>query len=157
MVAYPQVNAYLNNHYEGMSPEQLILLLYKGALSRLKLAREGIKENNAKKRGENISKVIAIISELNASVDPNMNDESTQFLRGLYIAILAELPKISLNNDIKTLDRANGYIQELKNIWERDVMGKSKQPQQKVVPLPRGMAPGMATSENKVSFQAISV
>ena len=153
MAAYPQVNAYLNNHYEGMSPEQLILLLYKGALSRLKLAREGIKENNAKKRGENISKVIAIVSELNASVDPTMNDESTQFLRGLYVAILAELPKVSLNNDIKTLDRANAYIQELKEIWERDVMAKPKKPQQKAMPLPTGMAPG----ENKVSFRAFSV
>ncbi|HAR34386.1 MAG TPA: flagellar export chaperone FliS, partial [Desulfobacter sp.] len=69
MAAYQQLHTYLNNHYEGMDPEQLILLLFKGALTRMKLAREGIEEGNIQKKGENLSKVIAIISELNASVD----------------------------------------------------------------------------------------
>jgi flagellar protein FliS len=51
MAAYQQVNNYLTNHYEGMDPEQLILLLFNGALSRLKLAREGIMEKDVKKKG----------------------------------------------------------------------------------------------------------
>lgn len=126
MAAYQQVNQYLNHHYESMNPEQLILLLYNGALSRLRLTREGIKEDDVKKKGENLSKAIAIISELNASVDSKMEDESTQFLRGLYAAILAELPKITFNNDLKTLNRTEKYISELKKIWEKDVMAKGK-------------------------------
>lgn len=109
-----------------MEPEQLIFLLYKGALDRIRLTREGIEENNIKKRGENLSKVIAIISELHTSVDPIMNDESTQFLRGLYSAILMELPKVSLNNDIEILRQTHAYISKLKEIWENDVMGKNK-------------------------------
>ena len=106
MAAYQQINTYLDNHYKSMSPEKLILMLYHGALKRLKLAREGIVEKNLSKKGENISKAIAIISELRASVDPSLNDESTQFLRGLYNAILEELPRVNLNSDIKALDRA---------------------------------------------------
>lgn len=125
MTALAQVNQYLNNHYQGMEPEQLILLLYKGALDRIQMTREGIKEKNIQKRGENLSKLIAIISELNASVDTEMNDESTLFLRGLYTAILTELPKISLGNRMDILDRTEAYIKELKSIWEKDVMGKS--------------------------------
>ena len=127
MAAYQQVNQYLNHHYESMDPEQLILLLYNGALSRLRLTREGIKEGDVKKKGENLSKAIAIISELNASVDSKMADESTQFLRGLYAAILSELPKIALNNDLKTLNRAERYISELREIWEKEVMAKGKE------------------------------
>ena len=115
MAAYQQVNNYLSTHYEGMDPEQLILLLYNGALSRLRSTQEGIKENDVKKKGENLSKAIAIISELNASVDSKMDDESTRFLRGLYTAILTELPKISLNNDLKVLDRAEAYIEKLRS------------------------------------------
>ena len=102
-----------------MDPEQLILLLFNGALSRLRSAREGIEEKDVKKKGENLSKAIAIISELNASIDSKMNDESTRFLRGLYTAILTELPKVILNNDLKTLDRTETYISKLKEIWER--------------------------------------
>jgi flagellar protein FliS len=125
MTALAQVNIYLNKHYEGMEPEQLILLLYKGALDRIRLTKEGIRENNIQKRGENLSKVIAIISELNLSVDPKMQDESTLFLRGLYSAILAELPKVSLDNNLQILNRTEAYIKRLKEIWENDVMGKS--------------------------------
>jgi flagellar protein FliS len=162
MVAYQQVNNYLSNHYEGMDPEQLILLLYNGALTRLRSTREGIYEHDVKKRGENLSKAIAIISELNASVDSKMNDESTRFLRSLYTAILTELPKISLNNDLKVLDRAEAYIEKLKEIWEKDVMGKTRQPQPKVVPEPLrkpffSTGTGMEAGESKPSFQAISV
>lgn len=150
MAAYPQINNYLSNHYDGMSPEQLILMLYNGALSRLKLAREGILENNIPKKGENLSKAIAIISELNASVSSKMNDESTQFLRGLYTAILTELPKVSMNNDIKIIDRTSAYIAELKSIWEKDVMGKKQNGKGKIV--------NIAENENQPTrFHSFSV
>jgi len=122
MAAYQQINTYLNNHYDGMDPEQLIFLLYKGALSRLRLTRDGIMEKNVKKKGENLSKAIAIISELNASVNSKMEDESTLFLRGLYTAILEELPKVTLNNDLKTLKRAEKYISRLKEMsWQKKI------------------------------------
>ena len=116
---------YINNHYDGMTPEQLILMLYKGALQRLKLAKQGIEEKNIQKRGENLSKVIGIISELNASLDTEGKDESIQFLAGLYTAMLLELPKVSLNNDIEILERTERYIEKLKEIWEMNVMGKA--------------------------------
>ncbi|MGD9824486.1 flagellar export chaperone FliS [Desulfobacter sp.] len=116
------LNTYLNNHYEGMTPENLIHLLYKGALKHLKCAREGIIEKSPKKRGEHLSRVIAIVSELNASIDPTMNDDSTRFLRGLYTSILMELPKISLTNDVKTIDLASAYIEKLNEIWETQVL-----------------------------------
>lgn len=127
MSPYSMVDSYLNNHYEGMAPEQLILLLYKGAIDRLKLTMEGIEEKNIKKKGENLSKVIAIVSELNASVDTKMNDESTLFLRGLYNSILMELPKVSFNNDIEILKQTEAYISKLKKIWETDVMAKGNE------------------------------
>lgn len=142
-----QYNSYINNHYDGMSPEQLILVLFKGALSRLKLVKEGIKEKNIQKRGENLSKVIGIISELNSSLDSKMKDESTQFLRGLYKAILLELPKVSINNDIRIVERTESYISKLMGIWETDVMGKGqstaqKPLQKKTAPIPIKPLPG---------------
>ena len=121
---------YMNNHYDGMNPEQLILMLYKGALFRLQLVKQGIEEKNIQKRGENLSKVIAIVAELNASINPDMTDNSTNFLRGLYSAILMELPKVSLTNDIKIINQVERYISKLKDIWENDVIGKKAAPLQ---------------------------
>jgi len=160
MAAYQQVHTYLNNHYEGMDPEQLILLLFNGALTRMKLAREGIEERDIQKKGENLSKAIAIISELNASVDSTMTDESTRFLRGIYTAILMELPKVTLNNDLKTLDRAKAYISRLKEIWETDVMAKKQVPPTAVVKNTspkRSFQPAFNQDRPNTTFHAISV
>ncbi len=117
--------SYINNHYEGMDPNTLILMLYRGALKNIRLAKEGVEENNIQKRGENISKVIAIISELNSSLASDMKDESTEFLRGLYSSMLLELPKVSLNNDPSILDLTETYLLRLTEIWETSVMGKT--------------------------------
>lgn len=126
MAISANVNQYLENQYEGMSPNQLILILYKGAIERLALAREGIVANDPQKRGENLGKAIAIISELNSCLRSDMKDEGTEFLRGLYSSILMELPKVSIDNNIETLDRADRYMRQLMDIWKRDVMGLSE-------------------------------
>ena len=128
MSAAKGMNVYLSNHYEGMSPEKLIHMLYQGALKHLESARKGVKEKDPKKRGEHLGKVISIISELNASIDPEINDDSTQFLRGLYTSMLTELPKVSITNDIKTLDLAASYIEKLNQIWETQVLNYEKHP-----------------------------
>jgi len=158
MAAPAPINSYLNNHYEGMEPEQLILLLYKGALERIRLTREAIDENDIKKRGENLSQAIAIISELHASVDTTMNDESTLFLRGLYTSILMELPKVSLNNDPGILKQTHTYISRLKEIWENDVMKKDKAVVQKKAVSKRPSSTGYGSSPSKTTaFHSFAV
>ena len=122
MSAAKSMDTYLNNHYTGMSPEKLIHMLFKGAIKQLQLAKEGILENNIKKRGEHLSKAISIISELNSSLDPEINDESIKFLRGLYTSILTELPKASLTNEIKPIELSCTYIEKLNDIWETTVL-----------------------------------
>jgi flagellar protein FliS len=156
-MAPAQAKEYLTNHYQGMDPEQLILLLYKGALSRIELTRQGIQEKNIQKRGENLSKVIAIVSELNASLKPEANDEGTQFLKGLYTAILTELPKVSLTNDTLILDRAEKYIARLKEIWETHVMGKTGSNNQPVLRTVKPEAAHRYGSAENRRFSTISV
>ncbi len=157
MSPYEKANNYLHNHYEGMDPKQLILLLYKGALSRLKLTIEGIEENNIQKRGENLSKVIGIVTELNAAVDTTMKDESTLFLRGLYNAMLMELPKVSINNDVKILQQTATYISRLKEIWETNVMTTEAPAQQPSPPVAPAFNNSSYDKANKASFSSIAV
>lgn len=169
MATPDQVNQYLTTHYEGMSPEHLILLLYKGALDHINRAIDGVNENNPKKRGEHVSKVISIISELNSSLDTTVKDESIDFLSGLYNAILLELPKVSLNNDVKILMLTRRYITQLKTIWENDVMkspakaareaaAPSAQPAGPRRPLAAAaMRGGYGSQKQARAFQAVAV
>lgn len=143
MAAGNACSTYLNAHYEGMEPKQLILMLYDGALKFLRLAKQGLEEKDIRKRGENLSKVIAIVSELNSSLDPNVKDSSIEFLRGLYATMLMELPRVSITNDVKTLDLTAAYLKRLREIWAHDVMGKANKPlaEEKAAPGPQNLTP----------------
>ena len=107
-----------------INPQKLILMLYDGAIKRICFAREGVINKDPKQRGENLSKAIAIISELNSSLR-NIEGEDIAFLRSLFLAMMQELCKVSLTNDTQTLDRAIKYLMELKRIWETSVMGQA--------------------------------
>ena len=117
------LNSYQKAQVSGeISPKKLILMLYEGAIKRINLAKEGVKRDDPKQRGENIGKAIAIISELNASLDKDIKTDEIEFLRSLYVTMMHELAKVSVTNDVDTLDRANKYLMELKRIWETTVM-----------------------------------
>ncbi len=120
--AYRQSEAQTKIH-----PVKLIHLMYERAVVHLEMAEEGIKQNSPKMRGENLSKAIAIIAELNASVKDDDNSEAAQFLRGLYAAILQELPKVAVNDDIQILQQSGSYIKKLKEIWEQTAMVEAGQ------------------------------
>ena len=49
-------------------PKRLILMLYEGVLEDLRLAKEGIEQQDARKRGEHLSRAVAIVSTLLTSL-----------------------------------------------------------------------------------------
>ena len=117
-------NAYLQAKVQPETdPKRLILMLYEGALEDLRLAKEGIEQQNARKRGEHLSRAVAIVSTLLTSLDSNVTDEPIAFLRELYQAMLIELGKVAVTHDVNTLDLAFRYLERLKHIWAHDVMG----------------------------------
>jgi flagellar protein FliS len=98
-------------------------MLYEGALDDLRLAKEGIEQQNARKRGEHLSRAVAIVSTLFTSLHNDTMDESIAFLRGLYQSILVELARVAVTHDVHVLDLTFRYLERLKQIWEHDVMG----------------------------------
>ena len=106
----------------SVHPVKLIHMLYERVLTHLEHAEVGVKENNPRKRGENLGKAIAIITELNASIKQEDGSEAAQFLRALYTAILIELPKVTISGDINILQRSHAYLKELKDVWEQTAM-----------------------------------
>lgn len=115
--AYRQSEQMIDIH-----PVKLIHMMYERVLVHLDEAMVGVKEKNPLKRGENLGRAIAIVSELNASIRQDDKSESAQFLRGLYSAILVELPKVAVTNDIAILCQSRSYMQRLLEIWEETAM-----------------------------------
>ena len=118
-------NAYRQSESQSkIHPVKLIHLMYERTLVHLDRAIIGIEKNNPQLRGENLGKAIAIIAELNASVKEDDNSEVALFLRGLYNAILVELPKAGANNDAQIVRQTVNYITRLKEIWEETAMAE---------------------------------
>ena len=118
-------NAYRKAESQAkIHPVKLIHLMYDRILTHLELAEDGISGNDPKMRGENLGKAIALVTELYASIKEDDITEAAQFLRGLYNAILIELPKVSVSGDVQILRQTHIYITRLKEIWEQTAMAE---------------------------------
>lgn len=116
-------NAYQKSEAQSkIHPVKLIHLLFERVLLHLELAEQGIVANDVKARGENLSKAIAIISELNASIKDDDGSEAAGFLHGLYSAILLELAKVSITQDVGIVRLSYRYLRRLLEIWESTAM-----------------------------------
>lgn len=123
MVSMQAKNAYFKaKESANIHPVKLIHMLYERLLLNLACACEGLEEGDRRKRGENLSKAIAIITELNCSLRPGDESEPAQFLRGMYEAMMIELAKVQVSEDASAIRQAQRYVERLKEIWEETAM-----------------------------------
>ncbi len=154
MVGQKVLNAYRTTEKQAeIHPVKLIHMLFERVLVHLELAEEGIREKSPKKRGENLGKAIAIITELQASIKSEDHSEAAKFLRGMYGAIMFELPKISVSQDVKILRQAHTYLARLKQVWEETAMKESGEELIPVKNKGNGIAPRIDRREDSKSFQ----
>lgn len=105
-------------------PVKLIHMMYERTIIHLQQAEEGFKAGDPRKRGENISRAIALLTELKAAIRKDDGSEAALFLNSLYSAILVELPKVAISGDPEILAQAISYISRLKEIWEATAMAE---------------------------------
>ena len=100
------------------SKEKILLMLYTGALRFVRFARVGIEQKNAKIRGENISKVLAILTEFDCALDRQRGGELVDNLSDLYRYMMNRLTVASMDNDSQALDEVERLLIELKEGFE---------------------------------------
>lgn len=98
--------------------EKILLMLYKGALTFVRLARRGIEENSPKIRGENISKVLAILTELNCALDRKAGGDLAENLADLYRYLMNRLTVANIKNDPEPLNEVERLLGELYHGFE---------------------------------------
>ncbi|MFZ5774290.1 MAG: flagellar export chaperone FliS [Thermodesulfobacteriota bacterium] len=161
MVGKRALNAYRNMEKQAeIHPVKLIHMLYERLLVHLELAEEGIREDSPRKRGENLGKAIAIVTELSTSIKGDDDSEAAAFLRGLYAAILTELPKVAISHDVTILQRARGYMARLKEIWEQTAMleaGEEVAHKTSRPTVPQPMPEGEYEAPSRVAVAGVSV
>ncbi len=120
-------NAYTQSESQAkIHPVKLIYMMYERLLVHLDYTKKAIEHKDLQTRGENLGKAIAILTELNASIKEDDDSEAANFLRGLYGAILMELPRVAMDNDVQILNQSILYVSRLKEIWEETAMREHK-------------------------------
>ena len=94
--------------------ERILLMLYAGAMRFVRFARSGIEKKSAKIRGENISKVIAILTELDCALDREIEEDLVENLSNLYRYMMNRLAIANVKNDTCALDEVERLLRELK-------------------------------------------
>jgi len=95
--------------------EQVLLLLYDGTLKFINSARLGIEGKNSKIRGENISKIINILTELDCALDRKMNNQLIKNLSALYQYMIKRLSFANVKNNTDALDEVGRLLTELRD------------------------------------------
>lgn len=121
-MVYTGHQAYRQNAGNSViSKEQLLLKLYDGSLNFLRLARRGMEEDNPRIKGENISKIIAIMTELDCALDMETGGEIAENLSLLYRHVIYRLVEINVKNEITGLDEVEHVLSQIKEGFEEAV------------------------------------
>lgn len=99
--------------------QQLITLLFDGAISALIRARLFMQDGNIQGKGNSISKAINIIeSGLKQGLDEQSGDELTDNLLGLYAYMVRRLIQANLRNDVEALEEVEGLLRNIADAWK---------------------------------------
>ena len=104
-----------------INKDQLLIKLLDGSLDFLRLARRGMEERNPKIKGENISKVLAIMTELDTALDIKAGGEIADNLSMLYRHIIYRLVDANIKNDMKGIDESEHILVNIKQGFDEAI------------------------------------
>ncbi|WP_348675043.1 flagellar export chaperone FliS [uncultured Abyssibacter sp.] len=101
----------------GADPHRLIQLLLDGATERMALARGCIQRGDLAGKGERISRTIAIVEALRASLNFDVEGGLAERLDSLYDYVIRRLLDANLHADVGALDEAAELMEEVRGAW----------------------------------------
>jgi len=99
-------------------PHQLISIILKHILSNIAIAKGAISRNETENKGNCLTKAIALVGELQDSLDMEKGGDISTNLFDLYDYIVRCLIQANLENDIEKLDEVRDLITEVKAGWD---------------------------------------
>lgn len=110
-------NAYRQTEVQSRTPLELVVMLYDGALTFLGVARSAIERNDIAARREAISRTIAILSELQSTLDMDQGGALSESLDRLYTYLNGRLIDASFKRDVRPIDETIRLLTTLRDAW----------------------------------------
>lgn len=118
-VAERGLDTYRRTAVQSSSPVQLVVMLYDGALRFCADARGAILRRDVAAKGKALSKAIAIVGELQGTLDLERGGEVAVSLHQLYSFLTDRLISASFTQSVEPLDQAVRVLTNLREGWAK--------------------------------------
>jgi len=109
--------AYRRVESESRSPLELVVMLYDGALRFLVEARDAHARTDLRARSHAISRVLAIMAELQNTLDLDQGGQVADQLDDLYTYATSRLLDVTLKQDAAAIDEVHKLLTPLRDAW----------------------------------------
>jgi flagellar secretion chaperone FliS len=116
-----QAGAYKQNQIETASQEEILIMLYDGAIRFLLVAKKAHESGEIEKRHKNILNAQHIIQEFMSSLDMEIGGEMAVNLYRLYEYLNYRLIQSNIQKDMGMLEEVLGHLRSLKKTWEEAI------------------------------------
>ncbi len=117
----PYLKQYKQTQMNTAPKEQILLMLYDGAVRFLHQAKAGFAEKNIEKIHNNIIKVQNIITEFESSLDMENGGDFAKNLFGLYEFMSSQLSIANIKKKEESLDIVIKHMTELRDTWREAI------------------------------------
>lgn len=117
----PYTNQYQNNSILTASPEQILIMLYDGAIRFATIAEKCLDEGDMPGKGKYIGKVIAILSEFSNTLDHSVGGELAANLDALYNYMINRLGEANIQNKKEPIQEVKKMLSELRDTWKQAI------------------------------------
>lgn len=110
-------DVYRQTQVQSRTPLELVVMLYDGALRFLAAARDAVERTDIPARRTALSKTMAIVSELQSTLNMEQGGEIARSLDGLYRWANVRLLDAAVHNDPGPIDEVAAVFKTLRDGW----------------------------------------
>lgn len=114
----PGLNAYRRTEVQSRTPLELVVMLYDGALRFAALADDANRRGDIAARRDATSRLLAIVSELQSTLDLERGGEVAAQLDGLYDYVTRRILDVTAHHDHAALEEVRGLLATLRAAWQ---------------------------------------
>ena len=115
------IKQYQKNQIETASQEQILVMLYNGAIQFLNVAKKAMQEKDIEGVHNNIIGAQKIIKEFQSTLDMANGGEIAQNLFGLYEYLNKKLVSANIHKNIDDLDEVLIHMKDLRDTWVKAI------------------------------------
>jgi flagellar protein FliS len=112
---------YKQTQITSASREQLLLMMYEGAIKFTKRAIKAIDDKNIAERCVNIGRAYDVVMELNNTLDHKVGGEIARNLEQLYMFITEQYTKANISGSAEPLQQSLKILENLYAAWTEAV------------------------------------